>query len=261
MELGERIRQARLEAGLSQRQLCGDKITRNMLSQIENGSAQPSMDTLRYLAGRLGKSLGFFLDDDAQQDLMNRAWASYDSGDDRAALDILEQLPESGRDKNRVYTLLKSLTLLRLAETGADQGREAYARKLLAQAQALEVSWLPELKLRRLSIQAELGMSVDFNELPDLDDRLYLYAYAAMRSGAPKRAADFLDAAEDHGSTQWHLLRARTLMAQGEYASAAKLLQLEEKKKPEEAAPLLEQCFRELGDFQQAYYYACMQRG
>ena len=32
MELGEKLKQARLEAGLSQRQLCGEEITRNMLS-------------------------------------------------------------------------------------------------------------------------------------------------------------------------------------------------------------------------------------
>ena len=32
MELGEKLRLARLEAGLSQRALCGDEITRNMLS-------------------------------------------------------------------------------------------------------------------------------------------------------------------------------------------------------------------------------------
>ena len=44
MELGEKLRQARMEAGLSQRQLCGDVITRNMLSQIENGAARPSME-------------------------------------------------------------------------------------------------------------------------------------------------------------------------------------------------------------------------
>ena len=34
MELGQKIRAARLEAGLSQRELCGDIITRNMLSLI-----------------------------------------------------------------------------------------------------------------------------------------------------------------------------------------------------------------------------------
>ena len=38
MTIGQRLKQARLEAGLSQRQLCGDTITRNMLSLIENGA-------------------------------------------------------------------------------------------------------------------------------------------------------------------------------------------------------------------------------
>lgn len=74
MELGEKLRQARLEAGLSQRALCGDRITRNMLSQIENGSARPSMPTLAYLAGRLGKSVSYFLDGlTAEGDLLLQA--------------------------------------------------------------------------------------------------------------------------------------------------------------------------------------------
>ena len=60
MDLGEKIKAARLGLGLSQRQLCGEAITRNMLSQIENGSAKPSMQTLRYLAERLGKSVSYF---------------------------------------------------------------------------------------------------------------------------------------------------------------------------------------------------------
>jgi len=64
MELGEKLKTARQEAGLSQRQLCGDVITRNMLSQIEHGTARPSMETLRYLASRLGKPLSWFLEED-----------------------------------------------------------------------------------------------------------------------------------------------------------------------------------------------------
>ena len=35
MDLGQRIKEARLEKGLSQRELCGSMITRNMLSLIE----------------------------------------------------------------------------------------------------------------------------------------------------------------------------------------------------------------------------------
>ena len=64
MELGQRIKQARLEAGLSQRQLCGEAVTRNMLSLIENGAARPSMDTLRLFAAKLGKPLSWFLEED-----------------------------------------------------------------------------------------------------------------------------------------------------------------------------------------------------
>ena len=61
MEMGELLRQARLEAGLTQRELCGERITRNMLSQIENGAARPSMATLQYLADALGKPVSYFL--------------------------------------------------------------------------------------------------------------------------------------------------------------------------------------------------------
>ncbi len=34
MELGKKLRQARQEAGLTQTQLCGTEITRNMLSRL-----------------------------------------------------------------------------------------------------------------------------------------------------------------------------------------------------------------------------------
>jgi transcriptional regulator with XRE-family HTH domain len=65
MQLSERIKQARLEMGLSQRQLCGQTITRNMLSLIESGKARPSMDTLAYFAKVLGKPMGYFLEEQA----------------------------------------------------------------------------------------------------------------------------------------------------------------------------------------------------
>ena len=56
MTLGERIKRSRLDRGMSQKALAGEQITRNMLSQIENGQATPSMKTLQYLAERLDVS-------------------------------------------------------------------------------------------------------------------------------------------------------------------------------------------------------------
>ena len=87
MELAQKLKQARLDAGLSQKAICGDRITRNMLSQIENGSARPSMETLRYLAGQLGKPISYFLEDDAvtspNQTLMEQARSASPSDNGR----------------------------------------------------------------------------------------------------------------------------------------------------------------------------------
>ena len=137
-----------------------------------------------------------------------------------------------------------------------------YAGKLLTQAEALEekLSFLPELKTRRLLLRAKLKLPVDAAALQSLDEQLYLHAYAALGADAPVRAAAYLDACADRTGADWHLLRAKVYMKQGEYAAAAVLLQQEEKTKPEETVPLLEICFREMGDFQHASYYACVQR-
>lgn len=58
MNLGEKIRIARQNAGMTQAQLAGDFITRNMLSQIENGLAMPSLQTALYIADKLGIDAG-----------------------------------------------------------------------------------------------------------------------------------------------------------------------------------------------------------
>ena len=62
-DIGRRIREARVLAGLTQEELAGGDITRNMLSRIENGAALPSLPTLCSLADRLGIPAGAFLGD------------------------------------------------------------------------------------------------------------------------------------------------------------------------------------------------------
>jgi transcriptional regulator with XRE-family HTH domain len=51
--IGARIRQARLEARLTQQQLAGDRYTKAYISALENGGSKPSMAALNYLATRL----------------------------------------------------------------------------------------------------------------------------------------------------------------------------------------------------------------
>jgi len=52
--LGARIRKLRKERKLTLEALAGDRLTKGMLSQIENEKAKPSMDSLDYIADRLG---------------------------------------------------------------------------------------------------------------------------------------------------------------------------------------------------------------
>ena len=52
-ELGKRIKEARIAKKMTQSEVVGSFITRNMLSQIESGNATPSIKTLSYLSKKL----------------------------------------------------------------------------------------------------------------------------------------------------------------------------------------------------------------
>lgn len=60
--LGQKVKDERKRLNLTQKELAGDFITRNMLSQIENDIATPSIKTIEYLAGVLKKSVSYFID-------------------------------------------------------------------------------------------------------------------------------------------------------------------------------------------------------
>ena len=59
MNIGEKIKKLRTDKMMTQSELVGGEITRNMLSCIENGAANPSMDTVSYIARRLNVSVAY----------------------------------------------------------------------------------------------------------------------------------------------------------------------------------------------------------
>lgn len=268
MELGEKLLRARQEAGLSQRQLCGQEITRNMLSQIEHGTARPSMSTLRYLAARLGKPVSYFLEEEAMvspnQAAMDAARSAYDAGNYAAGLEALKDCRSPDAVYDRERKLLEILLRLALAEEAIAAHREAYARELLEQAAALDSAYCAqELEHRRLLLLGRLrgqNLREICAGLPALDAELLLRGAAALEDGDAEKAARLLEAADDRETPQWCLLRGETFLRQGEYAQAARCFHNAEAVCPRETAPRLEQCYRELGDYKQAYYYACKQR-
>ena len=263
MEIGQKLKRARLERGLSQRQLCGDVITRNMLSLIENGAASPSMDTLCYLAGQLGKTVSFFLDEDVvispNQPVMEKARTAFDEAQYDVVLQTLEQYQRPDQIFDREEALLRSLTLMNLAQGAISRGKGPYALELLeraAEAGKQTPYYTEELERRRLLLRARLTPT----EFPVDDTELLLRANAAIHAGKPEEAVRYLEAAQVRSGLYWNYLRGQSYLGIGDYAKAQACLEAAWEYDPRTCAALLEQCCREQEDFKGAYRYACFLR-
>src|SRR6185312_949791 len=57
--LGERVRQLRVSAGLTQTDLAGDRFSKEYVSQIERGKTRPTRETIEWLSARLGVDATF----------------------------------------------------------------------------------------------------------------------------------------------------------------------------------------------------------
>lgn len=264
MELGEKLKQTRLEAGLSQRQLCGEEITRNMLSLIENGSAKPSMKTLQYLAGRLGKSVSYFLEETAvvspNQQIMASVRQLYDAGQFTEAYAVLENYRSPDPVYDRESEILRILLRLELAREAIAGERYLYAARLLKQT-PVETAYLAEdLNRRRLLLLGRIPGEKAAAALPSLDEELLLRAGSALDDGDLSRAAHLLDAMERREMPRWHLLRGQVFLREKNWETAAAHLLLAEKEFPGTVFPLLEICYRESKNYEKAYEYACRQR-
>src|SRR3954447_24494093 len=59
IRLGERLRQLRVSAGLTQSDLAGERFSKEYVSQIERGKTRPTRETIEWLAIRLGVDASF----------------------------------------------------------------------------------------------------------------------------------------------------------------------------------------------------------
>ena len=209
--IGQRIREARQRAGLTQQQLAGDRYTKAYVSALETGIARPSMVALSFLSERLGLPASHFIDE------AHPAWTRLEvdmrlaAGDWQVAADGYQSLLADATDDSIRADLLRGL-----AEASArmDQGKEAIAaaseavRLYSASGRetdaALARYWLAyglyqsdnELDARSvltaLLEQVRTGLHVE----PDFEMRL-LTSLAAVesRAGHPSRALSYLEEA------------------------------------------------------------------
>ena len=181
MELGEKIRQARLELGLSQRQLCGDMITRNMLSQIENGSANPSMATLQYLAAQLGKPVSYFLQEETvlspNPALLQQARQAYSQRHYRAVLDLSAHYRDPDPLFDEEWHYLLALCALALAEQLSAQGDYAGAEPLLEQCCRKSIYYRADMERRRKQLLQQVYQNQELR-CREQEDFKRAYEYA-----------------------------------------------------------------------------------
>src|SRR5919199_1513377 len=59
LRLGERLRQLRVAAGMTQTELAGERFSKEYVSQIERGKTRPTGETIAWLATRLDVDPGF----------------------------------------------------------------------------------------------------------------------------------------------------------------------------------------------------------
>ena len=127
MNIGKRIRQLRLSKLMTQADLAGDQITRNMLCNIERGTALPSLPTAMYLAGRLGVPVGLLLAEEGgefpyrkmiEMPNIRRAFAA---GDFTGCLSLLHSSFPAERDDE--LSLLCAEAEFGAARNAFDEGR------------------------------------------------------------------------------------------------------------------------------------------
>jgi transcriptional regulator with XRE-family HTH domain len=130
--IGERLRKARLAAGLTQQQLAGERYTKAYVSALENGLSRPSMAALNFLAGRLGVSASALINEQPATWARLEADLALASGNWNDAADAYADLLRAGAEGEVRAELLRGL-----AEASVRKGRAREA--IVAAAEAADL--------------------------------------------------------------------------------------------------------------------------
>ena len=283
MNIGRKIKKLRTAKLMTQSELAGEEITRNMLSRIENGSANPSLETICYLAKRLHVSPGFLLTEEEDEgiyfkknetDAIKRAMKA---GNYQIAADMCRHA-ECGED-DEIRMILAECNLF-LAVEAFHQGRLRESAALFDEA--VEVSEECFYRMDHVvstagvyfgymvRISATLGSNVideeSVNIFSAMNDEFCRYAVILREKseeGGNRGLIGALEALNDRESAYALHLEAERCMEEGDFKQAYELLHrilTEEIPVPKPVLYFmfcdLEICCREREDFKGAYEYA-----
>lgn len=270
MTLGEKIRARRKELGLTQRDVAGTAVTRNMICAIERGDVSPSLSTLASIAETLSVPMEYLVSDEEDltpylvQDVLPKLRNAYASGRYADCLTICRRLPERARRDEAAY--LAAAALIALAERAIDAGNLASIPSYLSEAELYTRQTV--LPTAHLLARAELCRSIAaspqtpkweiatdrYFEMANTAIALEKFRYLSESDAFPIRDKNL----EEH-------IAAKALLKENRYAEALTLLLgIEERKASGAVGSYLlfrvysdiEICYRELRDFENAYRYS-----
>ena len=278
---GEKIKKLRTDKMMTQSELVGDQITRNMLSRIESDEANPSLSTLLYLAKRLNVPAGYLIADEDEDDVYSKAFVIRDIkrayvsknyrvcrqmckdatfGDDELILIAAEAtlaIAVEEFDKGCLYNALDYFD-----EAISYDGQSAYSTSHIKAAACMYMRYM-----RRFS--PNLSSSVVDDDLIEhfcaMNNRFcrYIYALEGVESSHTTFARSYIEGGERDESTSLHL-SAKIDMLNGNYRHAQTKLASVLYNQHETCRPLicavmydLEACCKAMGDFKGAYEYSC----
>lgn len=270
-QLGQKLRQQRLAMGMTQKDLAGDDLTRNMLSRMENGAVLPSLPTLLTIAKKLKTPVGYFLQEQSslfflkKEQVILSMKTQFAKGNHKEVL-RLWRLHLQGETDDEVALLLAESCLL-LAGSALYEGAFTSAASFVRDAQDFAAKTI--YPTSHIKACAELLRAVSTNvQSPKYELKQEDYLQFCNDAVNTDLYCYLTEQTEGHTFTDPLLaehLEARAMMKQGRYRDALLALeQMEERKAQPGFSPFLlfwiytdlEACQKELRDFEAAYRYA-----
>ena len=281
MEIGSKIKKLRTAKMMTQAELAGHRITRNMLSQIENGAALPSLSTVSYIADRLNVPAGFLLaegDDEfiyRKMNAMGNIKRAYRAGDFRICRDICLSAVDEADDE--IHLILAECALAIAREEFQNGHLHAacrffdeavdYANQTIYHTEHIRVIafgyfiYMHHISLTFYSEQLDLNDHVKLREAMLYSDEFCQYV-AAIRE-----KDDYADEYIRRYPGKEHVLarhvEALKAMETEQFEEAIRQLQAILNADVGVPEPImysifenLEVCYREIGDYKGAYEYA-----
>ena len=286
MNIGEKVRKLRLLKMMTQQDLAGDQITRNMLCQIERGAALPSVPTMCYLAERLNVPVGYLLSEEGEGFAYRKMMAmpnvrrALAAGDVEACLSVLNAAFDGEQDDE--IALIRAECEYRMAKKHFLKGRlraaaAGFDRALLAAEQTVhDTAWLRSCAAvyfkYLFSISPTLVSDIlDLEEVEgakSLQDDFcaYVLAHEAFLAGREGEVAEYLE--RNQGTLYAERIAALRLLKNGRATEA--LMRYEALLSSDaltvgvlmyEVFGDMERCCRENDDYKRAYEFSESRQG